>query len=128
MFWERRASAWQRHLTAIDTHLATYGDVAIHLLGVADGERIIDAGCGPATTTRALADRVGSEGEVLGVDASTAMLTLGRRTCENLANVRLAQADIQVDDLEAGFDAPTRGLRSCCSPTRPPDWRTSAGP
>lgn len=39
------------------------------LMGMRPGDRVLDVGCGPASDTIALADRVGPEGFVIGVDS-----------------------------------------------------------
>jgi SAM-dependent methyltransferase len=45
-------------------------------VGVPDGARCLDAGCGPGETMRLLADRAGPDGRVLGIDADESVGTL----------------------------------------------------
>ncbi|MGD0766004.1 MAG: class I SAM-dependent methyltransferase [Dehalococcoidia bacterium] len=60
----------------------TAGVTASWIIKLADislGQRVIDLCCGPGLISQHLAERVGPEGEVLGVDASAAMIELARR-------------------------------------------------
>lgn len=74
-----------------------------HLLNAATigrGDRVIDVGCGTGSTTRA-AGRATGEGDVLGVDLSSAMVerAVHRARAEGLSNVRFDHGDAQ----EYGF-------------------------
>jgi SAM-dependent methyltransferase len=59
-------------------------------VGLAAGERCLDAGCGPGETMRLMAQRVGPSGRVVGVDADarlgeqalTTLYEAGHRQCE----------------------------------------------
>ena len=75
-------------------------------LAAAPGERVLDVGCGPGFYCAELAEEVGLDGSIVGLDASTQMLSLAARRCEGYGNVALHQADatsLPVGD--AGFDA-----------------------
>jgi SAM-dependent methyltransferase len=73
-------------------------------VGLAAGERCLDAGCGPGETMRLMAERVGPRGRVIGVDvdaalgeAAIAMLrAYGHRQC------RFEHADLTTDGSLAG--------------------------
>jgi SAM-dependent methyltransferase len=61
--------------------------------GVRRGMRVADLGCGVGTVTALLADLVGPEGEVVGVDASAAQLAQAReRLNPGVTNVRFVEA------------------------------------
>ena len=53
---------------------------ALEALHPQPGEAFVDLGCGEGWATRWLAERVGSQGRVVGLDGSTAMLERARRT------------------------------------------------
>jgi SAM-dependent methyltransferase len=72
-------------------------------LGAEPGERVLDAGCGPGFYVAELLDRVGPEGSVVGVDASTQMLALAAKRAEGHADLR--QGDVIALPVEdADFD------------------------
>lgn len=58
-------------------------------LGAGAGERILDLGCGPGFLTAEIADGVGVDGSVTGVDPSDAMLAVAERRCVALPQVEL---------------------------------------
>lgn len=73
---------------------------------IARADRVLDIGCGCGQTTRDAA-RLAHEGSALGVDLSSAMLTVARRraTAEGLRNVEFRRADAQVYAFDPGaFD------------------------
>src|SRR5437879_6388881 len=57
-------------------------EVATAELRLAPGDRVLELGCGTGDDSRALADLVGPEGEVVGIDASEAMIAVARRRTE----------------------------------------------
>jgi ubiquinone/menaquinone biosynthesis C-methylase UbiE len=54
-------------------------ETLIHAAGIQPGQRVLDVGCGTGYFARLLADRVGSEGLVVGVDASPEMIDYASR-------------------------------------------------
>jgi ubiquinone/menaquinone biosynthesis C-methylase UbiE len=75
-------------------------------LPVREGDRVVDVGCGFGDTAIELARRVGSKGEVLGLDCCEAFLDHGRRDAEaeGITNVRFAVADVQTYPFDGDFD------------------------
>jgi arsenite methyltransferase len=69
-------------------------ELARTALGARPGERVLDAGCGPGFYCVEIADEVGPEGSVVGVDGSAAMLTLAERRCAGRPNVALREGDV----------------------------------
>ncbi|NTW03563.1 MAG: class I SAM-dependent methyltransferase [Oscillochloris sp.] len=52
---------------------------ALNLAGVRAGMHVLDVGCGPGILTRAVQERVGTEGAAYGIDASAEMVALAKR-------------------------------------------------
>jgi ubiquinone/menaquinone biosynthesis C-methylase UbiE len=61
---------------------------SLDVLGLEDGSRGLDIGCGPGDDALAMARRVGASGHVTGIDSSTAVIQEARR--------RAAAADLPV--------------------------------
>ena len=98
-FWAANADTFERSIADFDPAFLDAG-------GVGRTDRVLDVGCGTGGTTIAAA-RLAPEGSALGVDLSTAMLAVARRTAEEegLTNVEFLQADAQVHPFAPGaFD------------------------
>ncbi|MGZ4626118.1 MAG: methyltransferase domain-containing protein, partial [Kineosporiaceae bacterium] len=65
-------------------------------LGLDQGGRCLDAGCGPGETMRLMAERVGPAGHVLGLDIDGAQ---GDLTFALLRREGYAQCHVQIHDL-----------------------------
>jgi SAM-dependent methyltransferase len=74
-------------------------------LDVQPGERVLDVGCGPGFYVAELLEEVGSEGSVVGVDNSAAMLAVAAHRCEGRRGVSFHEADVLSLPVEsASFD------------------------
>jgi SAM-dependent methyltransferase len=84
-------------------------DEYLGLLGLGPGQRVLDVGCGTGVVTRAAAKRVAPSGCVVGLDASSALLTVARQyaDAEGLgALIELRQGDCRrLPFPDASFDA-----------------------
>jgi ubiquinone/menaquinone biosynthesis C-methylase UbiE len=68
----------------VPAFFAQWAPMVCDLAGVAPGQSVLDVACGTGIVTRTAADRVGSEGEVVGLDLNEAMLTVARRVRPDL--------------------------------------------
>lgn len=84
--------------------LGAHGDAALEAHQPRSGERVLDVGCGFGDTTRRLAELVGPEGEAVGVDVSEPFIEVARAEAEGVENVSFLTADVQVAELDGGFD------------------------
>jgi arsenite methyltransferase len=79
--------------------------VVREVIAARSGERVLDVGCGPGFYLAELADAVGPEGALVGVDSSAAMLALAARRCTGRANVTFREGDASALPVEdAWFD------------------------
>ena len=83
--WGSRAEDWAANE---EQQLPTY-ETALDRIGIAAGQCVLEVGCGSGVFLRAAADR---GAEVVGLDASEALLELARR--------RVPEADLRVGDLQ----------------------------
>jgi len=108
-YWNGPASEpWIRHQEERDASLAPIGQLAMAKLPLVPGARVLDIGCGCGSTSMALAERVGSDGAVLGVDLSEPMLASGEesRRAAGLSQLAFRAGDAATEVFPGGpFDA-----------------------
>ncbi len=126
-FFGPRAASWDDRFPDDDAAFAR----AAHELGAADGERVLDVGCGTGRALHALRDAVGVDGVVIGVDATVEMLATARRKDRHrsgilvLADARsVPLADASIDAIFAAglithVEDPVATLRELARVTRP---------
>ena len=116
-------------------------------LDVRPGQTVTDIGCGPGTDLARLADAVGSEGSVIGVDRELRMLEEARRRLADRPNVEFRLGDIhtlpapdgsvdraRVDRVVQHVTDPVKAVQEVRRVLRPgglfgmaePDWDTLA--
>jgi SAM-dependent methyltransferase len=107
-YWnEQSGPKWVALEELLDAQIGPLGRVAMERAGVASRERVLDVGCGCGQTCLQLAEIVGPDGAVLGVDISSPMLERARERARSagLGQVRFENADAQTADLDDdGFD------------------------
>jgi SAM-dependent methyltransferase len=113
-----------------------YGPITTGVLtaaGVTRGMRVLDLGSGAGDVALAVAQLVGPEGEVVGVDANGAILDTARSrvAAAGWTNVRFRRGDIASLDVDGPFDAvvgrwilmylddPAAVVRAACRRLRP---------
>ena len=63
-------------------------------LDVSEGDRVLDAGCGPGFYAAELLERVGERGTVVGLDRSEQMLAVAAHRCGDVPNVTFERAEV----------------------------------
>lgn len=107
-YWEDRSGSWiASEAWWLSTVAGPFGDAAIAALDPRPGQRLLDIGCGTGPTTVRIAELLGPDGTIEGVDISPSMIDAARRRAADsgVANAAFALADAQVADFGAGvFD------------------------
>lgn len=93
------AKAWAEAYELIDLQLSPLGLRAIEAFGLGSGDIVLDIGCGAGQTLLQLAERVGTEGQIIGVDVAPLLLEIAKHRTELLSQLRLIQADAQTLEL-----------------------------
>ncbi len=132
-FWNERAGpVWVQNQERLDAQIGQHGQLALDALAIQPGERVLDVGCGCGDSTLKLAEAVGAEGHVLGLDLSEPMLARARQRAEaaGASQVELRAADAQSAALGSDFDVvhsrfgvmffddPTRAFTNLCGALR----------
>ena len=93
-----------RHL--IVEGIAPHGDEAIRIWPPSHGDRALDVGCGFGDSAQQLAQIVGPESSVLGVDVAPRFVEASREeaAAAGVANVRFEVADVEVTQFAETFD------------------------
>lgn len=93
-FWNEKAGReWVDLQERMDANLSGIGAAILAAAAAQPGETVLDIGCGTGATTLALADAVGSNGHVTGLDISRPMLALAQSRAKDRANVNFIEAD-----------------------------------
>lgn len=99
-------ATWAETIEAMDAQLAPATEHGLSALAAQPGERIIDLGCGGGPTTLQIADEVGPEGHVMGLDISPALASIAASRGEALAQMEVVVADAATFAFEtAAYDA-----------------------
>jgi SAM-dependent methyltransferase len=120
-----------RHLVV--DGLTPHGEAALRRHPPQAGDRVLDIGCGFGDTAQRLAELVGADGEVLGIDVAPRFIEAARAEAEGagVKNVRFEVADIETSRFDETFDyafsrfgtmfcaSPVAGLRNVREALRP---------
>ena len=133
-FWnEVLAPKFIRFKHVLVDGLTRHSEAIFPSLPVRQGDRVLDVGCGFGDTAIRLAELVGPEGEIVGIDCCDAFLDYARKDIEarGVTNVRLMRGDAEIALPEYQFDFvfsrfgtmffanPVAGLRNMRKALRP---------
>lgn len=125
--------AWVAIEAVTDRWFGGLADRLAEEVAATGARSVLDVGCGTGATTVAIADRIGAEAEVVGLDVAPPMVTAaGERAARLGAPVRFVLADAQREAIEPGgfdavasrfgvmfFDDPVAAFANLRSATRP---------
>jgi ubiquinone/menaquinone biosynthesis C-methylase UbiE len=105
-YWNGPAGRrWLDRQVTQDQLLSPISELLLKRARAAEGERVIDIGCGCGATTIALAREVGARGHVVGLDISAPMLARARQRAQPGMPLEFILADATVHRFEpAGAD------------------------
>ncbi|MED5315935.1 MAG: class I SAM-dependent methyltransferase [Pseudomonadota bacterium] len=93
------AANWVEHNALMEAMLAPVGERILDTLSLPATARALDVGCGCGHPTLSLAQRIGSDGSVIGIDVSAPMLALAEELAvqdtADRAEVTFLEADAQ---------------------------------
>ena len=102
----RTGQEWARRGRALDLLLGPAAEAGLTALDAQPGMHVLDLGCGSGASTKVLVDRVGSSGNVTGIDVSTHLMRQAREALGTTPNITLTEADAETHPFaEASFDA-----------------------
>lgn len=106
-YWDRAGKVWVEQQALLDRLYQPIAEAVVARAGLANGEEVLDIGCGAGATTFAAAWRTGPGGRAVGVDISGALLELARRRAgeDGIEGVEFLQADAQAHPFEPTHDA-----------------------
>lgn len=102
-YWnEESGPKWVRNQQRLDAQIEPLGLAALHRANIQLGEQVLDVGCGCGQTALELANRVGPNGAVVGLDISQPMLARARERQQELklTNLAFICADAQTHAFE----------------------------
>lgn len=97
---------WASFHSEIEDLVAAFGAAAMARAEPVLGEAVADIGCGAGSTSLQLAEMVGDEGTVLGMDVSRPMLEVARQRAREagVRNVSFVEGDASVVDISPEVD------------------------
>lgn len=90
--------------TKIFDNRTLQGDYSTLIPVLQKGIRVLDVGCGTGTISKGIAEQVGEQGSVTGIDNTEAFINSGRETCKSVRNLELIHADLFEFNPEEKFD------------------------
>jgi SAM-dependent methyltransferase len=97
---------WLQFRDVVTVQISPFSEEALRLHPPGDGARVLDVGCGLGDTTTRIAELVGSDGRVTGIDVGERFIETARAEAAEAGvdNVNYLVGDVQVADLGGPYD------------------------
>ena len=109
--WDAVAGGWQRHRAKMSAPMSAITERMVDALRPGPGEHVLDLACGVGDPAFAIAERVGPEGSVLGLDLSPEMVRAAQAwaTEHGVGNAgfRTIPSELELGVSPESFDAAT---------------------
>lgn len=89
---ENERERWEKILSTKTEE--EFRDFVFDQLDISPAESVLSVGCGPGFETAAIAERIGEEGSVTGIDVDEQVLAAAKDRCGDLPQVSFKQGDI----------------------------------
>jgi len=100
LYWnEDGGNKWAENIDIVESVLVPMGDTLLERIAVKNGEHVLDVGCGGGLTSIKLAEQVGGNGSVLGVDVSGPILRIANNRGTGISNLEFQHCDAASGDL-----------------------------
>ena len=96
--WNRRGQSWVEYDGIMNQRLEAVSDVLFENIGIPQGSKFLDIGCGAGSTTIRLGNLVNTNASVTGIDISEPMLSLAKEKAKNVSNVDFVLANAQTHE------------------------------
>ncbi len=106
--WSETAAYWEKHRAIIREMFAPVTQALVEAARIARGNAVLDVATGPGEPALTIAELVGTEGKVMGIDAVAEMVEAARREANRRGLRNVSFAVTQADALPAkanSFDA-----------------------
>ena len=102
-FWNARAGAkWCDHQEALDALMQPVLDGVLRRADIVEGQVVLDIGCGAGASSMQVADIVGPQGHVLGLDISETLLERAGLRAGDRGNLSFEAADAMTHPFDTG--------------------------
>src|SRR5689334_18156550 len=88
--WVQSAPYWEKHRAIIRTMFAPITEALIADANIIRGSNVLDVGTGPGEPALRVAEFVGQEGKVCGIDPAPDMIAAARRAADREGFVNVA--------------------------------------
>lgn len=106
--WDQVADGWLHYWAIFEACANTINQKMVAMAHIQPGHRVLDVATGLGEPALTVAQAVGTQGQVIGIDQSSQMLNLARKRGEKWPQVRFLEMDAEQIDFEpASFDAIT---------------------